>query len=896
MAVTGRKAIIRAFVWLWQSGCLAFQEWRLRLVPNKYSIAAALLLQAGGSYAAPPVELPAAMLDWQVYEQRPAGQVCQGFYQPPMLDLPEQHIPLEDASLFAEASQLSYSPDGGLLLEDAVQLRKGGLFVTADQARVNADRTQASLTGHLAVRQENLLLRGAAGEYQLETSQLQLSEAHYVIHQQQLRGSAWQLEQLEDGRVILRDASLTSCAPGDQAWRLVAGRLNLNRDSGFGDAYNVRMEIQRVPVFYWPWFRFPIDDQRHTGLLAPYLSWSKNKGLDYRQPFYWNIAPNYDATFFPRYIEQRGTQLGAEFRYLQPSDSGELYYSQLSGDALYHQLDRWHFAAQHQGYLSSPSRLSYSLDFSQVSDDRYFENLGDFNLKGSDTELQQRLSLQNQTGIWNTQLNFSGYHVLHPNSDPNLSLNSDWQSTYHLFDLRSGRRAAQQNYYYLPQLLLTGSDRLTDHWSWSLTSEVTEFDKLYDSDLGGYYTGAPVLKPGSSDAYYIRSWGAPKARRLHLEPRLAGSWSWPWAFVRPQAKLRHSQYWLNPEWDPAVSEAARQGTELQPSTTVPVFSLDTGVFLERDASLLGHNLIQTLEPRVFAAYVPYVEQYQVPNFFDGAFVEPANQFFQAERTTGRDRTGDVKKLTLGLTQRLISRDTGREWVSFGLAKELYLADRILDGGYLHPDEPSHASNQPREDRAYNLVRDESSLLMQVNWQLSEHIQLRSSLLWDDYFQKTDQATNSINYSKTDGLQLSMGHVYTSNFVTGAFKGPRPDKDLLDDYSYLKQAEEQVYAAMVLPINAHWRLFAKQTHDLKRNEKLESLTGFEYNSCCWQVQFLYRDWVDNPDTSPAYNTSTGFEDRERDYGYFLQVVFKGLGGVGQGTSDLLSEEIQGYTDR
>lgn len=837
------------------------------------------------------------MLDWQVYEQRPAGQICRDFYLSPELELPEQDTRLAAARLFAESQQLNYSPDGGLLLQDDVRLRKGGIYITADQAQVNVDRTRANLSGNLVVRQNDLLLRGAEGEYQLETRQLQLSEAHYVIHQQRLRGSAWQLQQLPDGRVTLQDASLTTCAPGDQAWRLVAGRLNLNQDSGFGDAYNVRMEIQQVPVFYWPWLRFPIDDRRHTGLLAPNLSWSKRKGLDYQQPFYWNLAPNYDATFFPRYIEQRGTQLAAEFRYLQPSDSGELYYAQLSGDELYHQLDRWHFAARHQGSLSSPASLSYSLDFSQVSDDRYFEDLGNLNLKGSDTELLQRLSFQNQSGIWNAQLNFSGYQVIQPSNDPNQNLSSDWQSTYRLFDLRTGRNASVQNYYYLPQILLTGGDQLNNHWRWALTTELTQFDKLYDPDLGvSYYTGTPTLKPGSQNKYYIQAWGAPNARRLHLQPVLAGDWNWPWAFVRPQVKVRHSQYWLDPEWEPTVSMAAQQGVNLEPSTSVPIYSLDTGLFFERNAGILGRDLIQTLEPRLFVAYVPYVEQYQVPNFFDGGFAEPINQFFQAERSYGRDRTADVKKLTLGLTQRLISRQTGRELISLDVAKEYYLADRRLDDNYWHPDDPAHVKNQSREDRPYLLVRDESSLAFQLNWHLTTNVQLRSSLLWDDYFQKTDQASNSINYSSSDGLQLSLGHVYTSNFVTADFTGSRPDRNLLDDYSYLKQAEEQVYVSMVLPINEHWRLFAKQSHDLKRDEKLQSLTGFEYNSCCWQLQFLYRDWIDNLDTSPVYNPHSGFAARERDYGFFLQVVFKGLGGVGQGTRDLLRSEIQGYTDR
>lgn len=842
--------------------------------------------------AAPPQELAPELLDWQLYTELPSNQVCEGYYLMPELDLPEAHLPSDQARLFADAMQINYSASGGLLMQGDVRLRKGPLYLTADQAKINAARDHAELAGNLSVRQEGLLLRGAEGDYQLADEHLQMSEAHYVVHEQRLRGSAWHLEQGADGIVVLRDSSMTSCAPGDNAWRLVAGRLKLNRDTGFGDAFNVRMEILKVPVFYWPWLRFPIDNRRHTGLLSPTLSWSKKNGLDYQQPFYWNIAPNLDATFFPRQIDKRGFMLGSEVRYLTQRNSGEVYYAQLNSDKEFDNYDRWNFATKHQGSLTG--NFSYKLEYAQVSDDRYLKDLNSNTFTTSDSELLQQLSFNYHSSGWQTRLNFQGYQKLD-------AANDTPESPYKLFDIRQGRKAGFQDYYRLPQLEIRKAIRWNNTWQTALLIDVTQFDKLFDKEievnaLGSYQVNNLTLKPGTSDEYYFRSWGQPNTLRLHLEPSLNAEWRWPWAYIQPQAKLKFNQYRIDPYWADTITTEQRNGVELDPSALVPVFSLDTGLYLERDTQLFGKKMLQTLEPRAFFAYVPFVEQYEIPNFFDGGFVEEDfGQLFRAERTTGLDRVGDVKKVTLGLTQRLISQNTGRELGSVGVAKAIYLDDRRIDNTYWHPDDLRREDGKPRDDQAYKNVRNTSNLALQASLTLSKDLKLNSTLLWDDYFHKTERSNTYLTYTGITNSQFNLGHSYTSNYNRN-FKGPKPDKNLVkDNWSYLEHAEEQVYASMIYSLNQHWRIFAKQGHDLKRSEKIDSITGIEYNSCCWQIQMVYRDWVDNPDTSPQY-INEQFKDRKRDYGVFLNVVFKGLGGVGQPIPQLLEKEVQGYTDR
>lgn len=848
----------------------------------------ALLLTALAVQAAPPKELAPELLDWQLYTQRPADTTCEGYYLTPELDLPEAHLSNEEARLFADAAEVNYSAEGGLLLKGDVRLRKGSLYLTSDQATLNGARDQAELTGSISLRQEGLLLRGAKGEYQLDTKHLRMSEAHYVVHEQRLRGSAWKLEQRPDGVVVLRDSSMTSCAPGDSAWRLVAGRLNLNRDTGFGDAYNVRMEILTVPVFYWPWFRFPIDARRHTGLLSPTLSWSKKSGLDYQQPFYWNIAPNYDATFYPRQIDKRGFMLGGELRYLTQKNSGEIYYARLNNDKAFDDYDRWNFSAKHKGSLNAD--FSYQLDFAQVGDDSFLKDLNSNTFVTSATELLQQLSFNYKNNGWQTRLNFQGYQKLDPDNTTPLA-------PYKLFDLTQGRKATNQDYYRLPQLEIRKALRLNDTWQSNFLIDLTQFGKLFDKDLGGYQSTSLNPNPNNTSDYYFSNWGAPDTLRLHLEPSLNAEWRWPWAYIKPQAKLKFTQYKIQPYWADSLTASQREGVELQPSALVPLFSLDTGLYLERDTQLLGKKLLQTLEPRLFFAYVPFVEQYQIPNFFDGAFVEEdLGQLFRAERTTGLDRVGDVKKVTLGLTQRIISQTTGRELASLGVAKAAYLEDRRIDNSYWHPDAPQREDNKLKEDQAYKNVRKTSNLGLQASLSLTKDIKINSTLLWDDRFHKTESSNTYLTYTGITNSQFNLGHSYTSYYQNIGLKGPKPDTNLIkDNWSYLKHAEEQVYASMIYSLNQHWRVFAKQGHDLKRSEKLDSITGVEYNSCCWQIQLVYRDWVDNPDTSPGY-LEAAFEARKRDYGVFLNVVFKGLGGVGQPIPQLLEKEVQGYTDR
>lgn len=839
---------------------------------RSFIFTSSILLAAGfasSGLAALPADLPPEQLDWQFYTVRPSGELCSGYYQTPELDLPEANLKFIDASIYTESDRVERKLNEGVRLDGSVTLRRGSVFMSADTVRVDAAQEEAQLDGGITLRQQGMLLRGDRATYNLQTQEISLDTAHYVVHDRRLRGSAWRLEQDSKGQVILRQASITSCAPQTNDWRLIASKIKLNHKTGFGDAHNVRMHIHKVPVFYWPWLRFPLDDRRHTGLLIPTLAYSEKNGLDYLQPIYINLAPDYDLTLYPRVIEKRSFLLGAEFRYLTEQDRGQIHYEHLDRDSKFKDLSRWQLGLQHQGQRGA---VNYKLDFNQVSDAAYIKDLKTSSLGRSKSELLQQLLITSEFDGWKAKLNFQGYQKLHPSSN-NLTTN------FSLLNLRKGRKASEQDYTRLPQLELTKNFALTDNIHSNFLVDITYFSKLVDDDF---------THTKDYLALSYTNQGSPEAVRLRLTPSISGHWQWPAGYIKPEVKLHHTRYHINYSWAKNMSSAAKDEFNKQPFASVPVTSLDTGLYLNRKASWFGQDFLQTLEPRLFFAYVPYVEQYDLPYYFDGAFYdEDTNNLFKAERISGRDRVGDIQKVTLGLNQRLLSADNGRTLANLEVAKAFYFKDRYLEENFLRPKDVGYAKNISRYQRHYSDVRKSSNIAAQMHISPIDKVKLTSNLLYDDYFNKIDKTNTYISLQPFTRVQLSLGYLYTSNYqkLSGLI-GPKPSTGLLDDWDYLKHAEEQYYAGVKYNANDNWTFFFKQSYDYKREEGLDSLAGFEYRSCCWQIQLAYRNWVDNIDISPNYNTDTqNFTRRDKDKGIFVNFVFKGLGGIGQSLPEI-----------
>ncbi|MBZ9559332.1 MULTISPECIES: LPS-assembly protein LptD [unclassified Modicisalibacter] len=781
--------------------------------------------------AAPPEPLPADQLDFQPWgEDAPADALCRGRYVMPAYRLAPGDTPREVLSTSDEAE---YGETGETLLRGEVILRRDSSQLEAPRVRVNAARDTAFAEGPLTLRDRNVLVRGGDGQVSLDSDAAQIDTAHYVLHGQHLRGDAVQLARLEDGRYRLREASFTTCDPGSRLWRVVGNDVLLDREAGYGTARNARLEVGRVPVFYWPWVRFPLDDRRQSGFLWPTLGFS-NDGVDYAQPYYFNLAPNYDATLTPRWIGNHGEMLGGEFRYLFGSDAGRVEGAYLANDKggassnpndpddAFEGEDRWYLDYRHAGTFSPRTR--YALRYGAASDGRYFDDFGR-SFAEQETDYMERLAQLDYSGdTWQLQAKAQGYQKL---DYPLLDRDKPF---YRLPSLTANARWSQGGFY--------------EQW----LSNVTYFWRDVDE------TQVPSRE-------------AATGTRLHLAPAFGWRGEPSWGFLEPRLQLWHSQYQLD-----YGNRDTDRDTRL--SLTVPVYSLDSGLVFERDTQLFGDAWRQTLEPRLYYAYVPERDQSEFPDFDTDEQAISYGQLWSPFRFSGSDRIGDTNKLSYGAATRFLEDDSGRQRFSLAVGQSAYFSDRNIDMG----GDPDTLPSRENDYQAwYNATRDHSPVITQLDWQLSDHWSTRYEWFYDPHRSLTERTAAYLRYRHPEGHVLNLGYVWQ-------LEGFDPSAEDEDRLGYDREDFDVSFAYR---FGAKLDLIGRYTYDNTNSRSLDQLVGVQWNDCCYGVQVAWREWVEDNDTA---NT---IADDYTDRGLFLRFVFKGLGGVGQGTDAFFEQSIPGY---
>ncbi|MFG6176628.1 LPS-assembly protein LptD [Halomonas sp. THAF12] len=792
--------------------------------------------------AAPPEPLPADQLDWQPWgDDRPAGAVCRGRYVMPDYRL----APPPEGQVSSEADSGEYGAEGGTRLSGEVVLRRGDTQLEAPRVNLPSARDRVLAEGPVALRDRNLLVRGDAAEFSLENDAASIDSAHYVAHEQRVRGDAVRLARLEDGRYRLREASFTSCEPGSELWRLVGNDILLDRQEGYGTAKHARLEVGHVPVFYWPWVRFPLDDRRQTGFLWPVIS-ASGDGFDYAQPFYWNIAPDQDATLTPRWISDRGWLLGGEYRYLFPSDAGTLEGAYMAddqrageeasdGSALEDGDDRWYLDFRHAGRFDA--RTDYQLRYGAASDGAYFDDFGrDFAERDTD-HLSRLARLDYRGDVWRLQAKAQGYQKL---DDP---LKEEDKPFYRLPSLDARARWSQNSGFY-------------QEWN----SNLTYFWRDIEGDENGIYD----FKDGQRTTP-VRE--AANGARLRLTPAAGWRFDDSWGYLEPRFELAHLSYDL----DYGDRETERGTT---PSLTVPVASVDGGLVFERDLSIGGDAYRQTLEPRLNYAYVPARDQTEFPDFDTSERNFSWQQLWSPDRFTGGDRVGDLNRLSYGVESRLLEDASGRERLSLGLGQSFYFEDR-------HIDMAGNPDTLPADRDSfdyYAATRERSPLVTRLDWRLSDAWRTRWEWLYDDHRSRTEQASWDLQYRAEAGHVLNLGY----RWEIEGFDLSEEDAEDVRGYN-----REEVDVSGAWKVSPRVDLIGRVVYDHTNDRTLEQLAGVQWNDCCYGLQLVWRKWIDDEDTA---NT---IADDTTDRGVFLRFVFKGLGGVGGKTADYFDGTVPGY---
>ena len=737
-------------------------------------------------------------------EQDLACRQCGGRYVDPLASTDLTQSPTEaDLEVYADDTEVT---EGELLFQGNVSLKQGYRQVTADRVTADRARETATATGNVVFREPGILIRGSRIDYDSQSEEAVVSNAHYVIHERRMIGAADQLKRSGNGEIAIEDGRVTYCAPDDPDWVLHANNIEINPDSGDAQAWGAKLEVSNVPVLYLPWIRFPVDSRRKTGLLFPDIGSDTRGGIDITAPVYFNLAPNYDLLYRPRYIQERGFLHQGKFRWLsQNMGYWELDGGWIGDDSKFEDEfpgddgSRWLVGTKHNGRFGD--NWHTYINYTRVSDTEYLRDLNNSNLSAQrETALQQLARL-----AW---------------------INDQWQITLDFEQFQSIAEDIAEDYRKLPQM----TARWVGNREWmGLTPIFLSQLSHFDSDIERV-TG----------------------QRLYNEFGLTKPMNWTAGFFRPTVKYRSVNY----ELDRPFTDI-----ETSPNSGSLMASLDGGLIFERQTSLFGQSMTQTLEPRVYYLYSQYEEQTFQPDFDSAELTFSYGQLFRDTRFSGNDRLDDANQISVGVTSRYFDNETGEEKLSASLGQIYYFRDREVR---LNAFDPILAENT-------------SPLAGEFAWSPSQQWQLRASALYDTNDNTFDAASAQATYFPWSGAVLSAGYTLRE-----------PPPSLLE-----RPVTEQANVSAYVPLNDDWSLFGALEYSLEGSTAVEDMVGFEYDNCCWRIRILYMRYI-NTERGEIPNFSD--PDLDRENAIQVQFLLKGMGGFGGRVDNLLKDMIRGFSER
>ncbi len=512
--------------------------------------------------------------------------------------------------------------DGSTLLQGRVIILKNQLRIHSDRADYNQKKNTLQVNGNVHVDIPSLSLDADKATFSLsgKAKHAVFMNSRFILplkstgrnktNTQNLKGIAASIT--SSGNIsLLKQAEITSCPLNKPDWLISADSIELNHAEEYGRAHGVLMRFKGVPFLYTPYIEFPTSNKRRSGLLFPEFGTSSSRGFEFAQPWYWNIAPNMDATFTPHYMNRRGIELGGEYRYLTKSGNGTLQGSYLNNDKI---TSSNRYQLRYQQHTKFMSSLRMNIDLQDISDKNYFNDFSNSLGATSRTYLDRSASLSYDTTNWHMRA-----------------------LAQKLKTIDTDTPVSSRPYARLPQLTLDGGTAIGDNGlQFTLDSALVEFAHE-DNNIA---TGSRIImQPGIN-------W-----------PLSGAAW-----FFNPALKFSLSQYNVGPN----------SGSKQTINRSLPLSSIDTGLFFERT---LNNGLLQTLEPRLYYLNVPYRQQNNIPLFDSSMPDFNISQLFRDNRFNGQDRIGDANQITLALTSRLLDPVSGIEKLRASIGQIFYFSDR-----------------------------------------------------------------------------------------------------------------------------------------------------------------------------------------------------------------------------
>jgi len=720
-----------------------------------------------------------------------------------MLGVPSYNRPLVNGdpnqlpvTIHSDSVKGNY-PDDAIFKGD-VDVSQGNSRMLADEVQLHQRQPEGQTTpvrtvdalGNVHYDDNQVILKGPKAWSNLNTKDTNVWDGDYQMVGRQGRGTGDQMKLRGQNRyTIMEKGTFTSCLPGSNSWSVAGSEIIQDRQEEVAEIWNARFKLGPVPVFYSPYLQLPLGDRRRSGFLIPNAKYGSSNGFEFILPYYWNIAPQADATITPHYMSKRGLQLQNEFRYLTEAGAGLVEFDYLASDKQYDNdkalrqiaqndsSDRWLFYWRHAGVYDQHWR--FNADYTKVSDPFYFNDLTSHYYTSTDGYASQKFSVGYADTNWDAALSTKDFQIFGNTSNSNV---------YRAF----------------PQLDL--------NW--------------YQNDVGPFDTRvyAQAVKFVNVNSKF------PETTRLHVEPTLDLPLSNSWASLDTEAKFLATHYqqkdvdYYNANFAPTSTTSGVLKDSV--NRTLPQFKVDGRMVFDRDMDW-AQGYTQTLEPRVQYLYIPYRDQSDIYPYDSTLLQTDYTGLFRDRSYSGLDRIASANQVATGVTTRIYDND---------------LVERFnVSVGQIYSFTPSRTGvNQTNKDD------DTGSLLWagDTYWKISERWGVRGGLQYDTCLNNVAQGNTVLEYRRDADRMVQLSYRYSSpEYVASALN----DSSLVNNPIY-KNGISQVGTTASWPIHDAWSVVGAYYYDTRNNRPASQLVGLQYSSCCYAIRLGYErkinDWENN----------------------------------------------------
>ncbi len=725
-------------------------------------------------------------------------------YNRPLIEGDTNNLPV---TINADHAKGDY-PDNAVFTGN-VDIQQGNSRLQSDEVQLHQKQVEGQpdpirtvdALGNVHYDDNQVILKGPKAWSNLNTKDTNVWEGDYQMVDRQGRGTADVMKQRGNNRyTILDNGTFTSCLPGSNTWSVVGSEVIQDREEQVAEIWNARFKLGPVPVFYSPYLQLPIGDKRRSGFLIPNAKYSTTNYFEFSLPYYWNIAPNFDATITPHYIDKRGgIQWQNEFRYLTQAGAGIMEFDYLPSDDEYKNESgvqpgesdrRWLFYWRHSGVMDQVWR--FNVDYTKVSDDKYFNDFTSQYGSSTDGYATQKFSV--------------GYAV--QNFDATISTKQ-----FQVFDSQRTRNSYRAE----PQLDVN----------------------YYQNDVGPFDTRIY----GQAVKFTNVNENLPEATRLHVEPTISLPLSNGWASLNTEAKVMATHYQQTnlDEYryyvrNSATSLAAANKLDGTVNRTLPQFKMDGKLIFDRDMDSVA-GWTQTLEPRAQYLYVPYKDQSNINNYDSSLLQSDYNGLFRDRTYGGLDRIASANQVTTGLTSRIYD-DASIERFNVSAGQIYYFTQSRTGDDNINWEKDKQTGSVVWAGDTY--------------WRVTDRWNLRGGLQYDARLDNVATGNGVIEYRRDADRMVQLNYRYAS---------PEYIQATLPSFataSQYKKGISQVGMTASWPVVDRWSVVGAYYYDTNAQQVADSLLAVQYSSCCYAIRVGYErkinGWEDN---QSKYDNVFGF---------------------------------------